>query len=106
MRPREGYFVRVYRGGYVALSVELYQELGKPAYLGWQVQGNKLLLWLACPDSENRVKVGHGKHNNHIRQFHSRRLTHIKPGRYYAESTGDWATIPIKKEMEGKQNGY
>ena len=97
MRPREGLFIRVHRGGYIALSTELYQELGSPAYLGFQMDKGNLLLWPTSFDSEERVKVLHGKKPGHIRQFHSRRLSHIKPGRYIVEDIDDWAIIPIKE---------
>ncbi|MCD6220245.1 hypothetical protein J7K43_07680 [Candidatus Calescamantes bacterium] len=100
MRPREGVFVRVHRGGFVALSAELYEELGSPQFLGAQLKDKILELWPAKQDSLERVKVNTGKKlknkSNSIRQFHSRRLSCIQPGRYKVEDLEDWAEIPVK----------
>lgn len=98
MRPREGKFVRVHRGGYVALSVELYSALGCPEYLGWQLNGSELELWPARWDSKGRVKVLQGKREGHIRQFHSRRLgRRVLPGRYPVVDIDDWAVISLRR---------
>ncbi|RLC37018.1 hypothetical protein DRH29_03295 [candidate division Kazan bacterium] len=99
MRPREGIFIRIYRGGFVALSVELYEELGSPQFLGAQLKNEVLEIWPAQQDSFERVKVNLGrklKNGSSIRQFHSRRLSRIKPGRYEVRNIEDWAEIPVK----------
>jgi len=108
MRPREGMFIRIYRGGFVALSAELYEELGSPQFLGAQLKDkDKILeLWPAKQDSLERVKINTGKrlkNGNSIRQFHSRRLSCIQPGRYEVEDLEDWAEIPVK--IKGGKNG-